>query len=50
VGGLKTGPPSVPLAYEPELYDSGRLVLFTDGHIQRMGNRDLDRALRAEKP
>jgi hypothetical protein len=56
VGGLqaaKQSPPSspsVPLAYEPEFYDSGRLVLFTDGHIQRMENGDLDRALRAEKP
>jgi hypothetical protein len=43
------GSPSVPLAYEPEFYDSGRLVLFTDGHIQRLENGELDRALRAEK-
>jgi hypothetical protein len=52
VGGqqAKSSSPSAPLAYEPEYYDSGRLVLFTDGHIQRMENGDLDRALRAEKP
>ncbi len=56
VGGLQAAKqgslssPNVPLAYEPEFYDSGRLVLFTDGHIQRMENGDLDRALHAEKP
>jgi len=53
-GGLEAGQkpagaPSMPLAYEPEYYDSGRLVLFTDGHIGRLQKGELDRTLRAEK-
>jgi len=54
VGGLEARKqketPSMPLAYEPEYYDSGRLVLFTDGHIAQLQNGELDRTLRAEKP
>lgn len=56
IGGLQSAKrsspssPRVPLVYEPEFYENGRFVLFTDGHIQRMENGDLDRALRAEKP
>jgi hypothetical protein len=49
-GQKPTGAPRMPLAYEPEYYDSGRLVLFTDGHIGRLQNGELDRSLRAEKP
>jgi hypothetical protein len=54
VSGLETGRKSpgastVPLAYEPEYYDSGRLVLFSDGHIGRLQNGEFDRTLRAEK-
>jgi len=49
-GRKSAGAPSVPLAYEPEYYDSGRLVLFSDGHIGRLQNSEFDRTLRAEKP
>ena len=49
IGGLQAGKETAPLAYEPEYYESGRLVLFTDGHIERLQNGDLDHALRAEK-
>jgi hypothetical protein len=50
VGGLKSGLPSRPLAYEPEFYENGRMVLFTDGRVQLLKNGELDRSLRAEKP
>jgi hypothetical protein len=41
---------ATPLAYEPELYDSRRLVLLTSGEIKAMETEELLKVLPAEGP
>jgi hypothetical protein len=36
VGGLKAGQGAVPLAYEPEVFGTRRLVLLADGEVRGM--------------
>ena len=48
VGGLRVDQDR-PLAYEPEVFGSRRLVLFANGEVRRLEWEEIARALNAEK-
>jgi len=48
-GGLAAGQGIQPLAYEPEIYGSKRLVLMTNGEIKRMDSEEIAKAQPQEK-
>src|SRR5205823_2762935 len=50
VGGRLADSAGTPLAYEPGVYGSRRLVLLTDGEIKGMEVEDILKALPAEGP
>jgi hypothetical protein len=41
--------PFVPLAYEPEVYENHRWVLFSDGAVRRLTANQLAKALEGGK-
>jgi hypothetical protein len=45
VGGLQRRGPVKPLAWEPELFGEGRLVLFTNGSIRKLTSDEIDAAV-----
>jgi len=48
-GGLKRAGPVRPLAWEPELFDDKRLVLFSNGSIRKLTSDELEEALKEPK-
>ena len=50
VGGRKRTGPSLPLAWEPDLFGGGRFVLFTNGTILKLTNDEIETWLKEGKP
>jgi hypothetical protein len=44
-GGLQRKGPVKPLAWEPELWEGGRYVLFTNGAVRKMSNEEIEEAV-----
>jgi hypothetical protein len=48
-GGKQRKGPVKPLAWEPELWEGGRFVLFTNGAVRKMSNEEIEEAVKIEK-
>lgn len=49
IGGRTSTGPSLPLAYEPEVYDGKRFVIFTKGPIEELSQEEIRRLVERAK-